>query len=104
MHKNYISQYVFLVFSPLFSFKLVEHWFYKKLNKKKKKKCLLIFFFGGEQIKLEIEMKNLNEQLDMQKAEIQEEREAKNTTKKMLLATKAEVDDLKGLIKQFMAS
>ena len=51
-----------------------------------------------------IEIRNLKEQLDMQKAEIQEEREVRNVTKEELMATKAEVDDLKELIKQFMAS
>ena len=39
----------------------------------------------------------------MQKAEIQEEREARNATKEKLMAMKAEVDGFKELIKQFMA-
>ena len=40
----------------------------------------------------------------MQKAEIQEDKEARNATKEEIMATKAEVDDLKELIKQSMAS
>lgn len=48
-----------------------------------------------------IEIRNLKEQLDMQKADFQEEREA---TKAELMAMKAEVNGLKELMKQFMES
>ncbi|TYK22875.1 CACTA en-spm transposon protein [Cucumis melo var. makuwa] len=59
----------------------------------------------------EIEIRNLKEQLDMKKSNIQEEREVRNATKEKLMtkkeelmATKTEVDNLKELMKQFMAS
>ena len=46
----------------------------------------------------------MKEQLEEQKAEIQQEREGRNATRAGLMETKAEIDVLKAMMKQFMDS